>query len=63
MGSFFNSLNPSDIGLPASVGFAVGVRNVMTEHNAFSANLALCHLKHLPEASVYINFLIYQDNV
>jgi hypothetical protein len=34
----------ADIGLPTSVGLAVGVRNVLTKHNAFVANTAFCHL-------------------
>ena len=36
-------LNLANIGLPTSVGLAVGVRNVLTEYNAFSANRAFCH--------------------
>ena len=34
----------ADIGLPTSVGLAVGVRNVLTEHNAFVADTAFCHV-------------------
>ena len=33
----------ANIGLPTSVGLAVGVRYVLTEHNAFSADRAFCH--------------------
>ena len=39
-----DSLNLADIGLPRTVGLAVGVRNVLTEHYAFSAYTALCHI-------------------
>ena len=34
----------ADVGLPTSVGLAVGVRNVLTEHNAFVADAAFCHV-------------------
>ena len=34
----------ADVGLPTSVGLAVGVRNVLTEHNAFVADAAFCHI-------------------
>ena len=37
-------LDSSDVGLPTSVGLAVGVRNVLTEHNAFVADAAFCHV-------------------
>ena len=43
----FNYLYLANIGLPTSVCLAVRVRNVMSENNAFSANAALCHIKHL----------------
>ena len=33
----------ANIGLPGSVGFAVRVRNVLTENNAFTTDTALCH--------------------
>ena len=39
-----DSLNLADIGLPRTVGLAMGVRNVLTEHNALAANTALCHI-------------------
>lgn len=35
--------NFANIGLPGSVCFPVGVRNVMTEYNSFTANAAFCH--------------------
>jgi hypothetical protein len=39
-----DSLYLTDIGLPGTVGLAMGVGNVLTEHNALSANTALCHI-------------------
>ena len=36
-------LNLADVRLPGSVGLTVGVRNVVTEGNALTANTALCH--------------------
>ncbi len=39
-----DSLYLADIGLPRTVGLAMGVRNVLTEHNALAANTALCHI-------------------
>ena len=42
-----NSLNLSDIGLPSAVGFTVRVRNIETENYAFSADITLCHYRHL----------------
>ena len=43
-GSVDHDLDPSDVGLPGSVGFPIGVGHVLTEHNALSANTALCHI-------------------
>jgi hypothetical protein len=43
-GTVFYYLYLANIGLPTSVCLAVGVRNVMSENNAFSANTALCHI-------------------
>jgi len=43
-GPINDSLNLADIGLPRTVGLAVGVRNVLTEHYALSAYAALCHI-------------------
>ena len=37
------SLYLADIGLPSSVGLSVRVRNIVTENNTFSTNIALCH--------------------
>lgn len=34
----------TDIGFPTSVGFTVGVRNVMTVYHTFSADTAFCHI-------------------
>ena len=33
----------ANIGLPGSVGFAVRVRNILTEYNALSAESTFCH--------------------
>ena len=43
-GTVNDSLYLTDIGLPRTVGLAMGVGNVLTEHNALSANTALCHI-------------------
>ena len=43
VGSFNNCLYAADVGLPGTVGFAVGVRNVMPESNSLSAHAAFCH--------------------
>ena len=34
----------ANVGLPSSIGFTMGVRNVLTEHHALAADTALCHL-------------------
>ena len=36
-------LNPTNVGLPGSVGLAVGVRHVVSESNALTADTALSH--------------------
>ena len=33
----------ADVGLPTSLGLAMRVRNVLTEHNTLAANTAFCH--------------------
>lgn len=43
VGSFNNCLYAADVGLPGTVGFAVGVRNIVSENNTFSAQTAFCH--------------------
>ena len=43
VGSSNNSLYAADVGLPGTVGFAVGVRNVVSEDDSFSAQAAFCH--------------------
>ena len=43
MGSVNDSLNLADIGLPGSVGLTVGVRYVVSENNALTADTALSH--------------------
>ena len=42
----YHGFDSSDIGLPCSVGFSVGVGHIVTEHNTFSANTAFCHDSH-----------------
>ena len=37
----------ADVGLPSSVGFAMRVRNVLTEHNALTADTTFCHFSDL----------------
>lgn len=39
----YNSLHSTNIGLPNSVGFAVRMRDGLSESNALSANFAFCH--------------------
>ena len=41
--AFYHSLNSADVGLPGTIGLAVGVRNVMSESNALTAYTTLCH--------------------
>ena len=43
VGSVNYSLNLTDVGLPGSVGLTVGVRHVVSESNALTANTALSH--------------------
>ena len=43
MRAFHHSLHAADVGLPGTVGLAVGVRDVMSEGNALTANRTLCH--------------------
>ena len=45
-------LNLADIGLPTSVGLTIGVRNVLSENNALTANTTFCHSLHLPNAQL-----------
>ncbi len=42
-GAVYDSLNSSDIGLPGSVGLAVGMGYCKSELYCFSADAALCH--------------------
>ncbi len=42
----YHGFDSSDIWLPCSVGFSVGVGHIVTEHNTFSANTAFCHDSH-----------------
>ncbi len=43
MGSALNNLDLPDIGLKGSVGLPVGMGNILTESDALSTELALCH--------------------
>ena len=47
------------IGLPHSVGFTVGVRDVLSEDNALSADITLCHLKTPPITAIRYIFLLF----
>ena len=44
MFAVYDSLNFSDVRFPRSVGLTVGVRYVVSERNALTANAALCHI-------------------
>jgi hypothetical protein len=37
------NLHLADVGLPTSLRLAMGVGNVLTEHNTLTADTALCH--------------------
>ena len=49
------------IGLPHSVGSAVGVGDVLSEDNALSANITLCHLKDTSYTGdkIYFHHFLY----
>ncbi len=47
------------IGLPHSVGFTVGVRDVLSEDNALSANITLCHSKTPPMTAIRYIFYYF----
>ncbi len=47
MSAVDDDLDPSDVGLPHSVGLAVGVGDVVTEGNSLAADRAFCHDLHL----------------
>lgn len=42
-GSVDHHLDPSNIGLPGSVGFPIGMGDILTEYNTLSANITFCH--------------------
>jgi hypothetical protein len=44
VGTVYNCLNLSYVGLPGSRGLAVGMGNVKTKNNALAADITLCHL-------------------
>jgi hypothetical protein len=43
IGTVYNCLNLSYVGLPGSVSLAVGMGNVKTKNNALAADITLCH--------------------
>lgn len=43
VGSFNDRFDTADVGFPGTVGFAVGVRNIVSEDDSFSAQAAFCH--------------------
>jgi hypothetical protein len=43
-----NGANLSDVGFPGSACFTVGVRNIVSESNTFTAAHTFCHILHLP---------------
>ena len=43
-----NGANLSDVCLPGSACFTVGVRNIVSESNTFTAAHTFCHILHLP---------------
>jgi hypothetical protein len=40
----YNRFYSTDVGLPGSIGLAVGVGHIVTENYALAANFAFCHL-------------------
>ena len=52
------SLDLADIGLPHSVGLAVGVGDVVTEGHALSAYTAFCHLSIPPLRLLFRTFFV-----
>ena len=54
-----NGFDSADIGLPGSVGLAVGVRDVVSEDDALSANFTFCHYRHLLSVFEYMLFLLF----
>ena len=43
-----NGANLSDVCFPGSACFTVGVRNIVSESNTFTAAHTFCHILHLP---------------
>ena len=43
--SIDDRFDAADVGLPGSVGFAVGMGNVVSEHDALAADTAFCHTR------------------
>ena len=52
MSSVNNGSNLANVGLPHSVGLTVGVRDVLSEDNALSANITFCHSKTPPMSAI-----------
>ena len=48
MGSVYDGTDLSDIGLPGSACFAVGMGNIISKRNTLSAVHTFCHILHLP---------------
>ena len=48
VGTVYNSIDLSDVCLPGSACFTVGVRNIVSESNTFTAAHTFCHILHLP---------------
>ena len=47
VGTAYHCLYLADVRLPGSVSLAMRVGHGVAENHAFTANAALCHLKHL----------------
>ena len=47
-----DSLYLADVRLPHSVSLTVGVRDVLSEDNALSANITFCHSKTPPMSAI-----------
>ena len=52
-------LNPTNVGLPSSVGLAVRVRHVVSESNALATNTALSHFDTSKNPAQRRNFIYF----
>ena len=62
VGTVHNSLYLTDIGLPGSIGLTVGVRHVVSEGYALTADTALSHFytsKNSALASVFLYIFLF----